>query len=424
MAENVKNQVLKVKVFNVGQGDHILLELPNGEFGIIDSYYDKDFGWSEMPSLSYLKSLKKSDITISFICISHPDYDHTKGLNSFFKWVLDKSIIIRNIWMFSGESLSEVIEDYAETLEALQHSLNTKTQIDSITNRAAKITKELTELYHFTKNNRKIVKYIENISQLNLIEDITFVSLGPLSRHVKEFNSKVRKKAYEFLLRGDSKKFADKNLLSSILLVIWGNHKLLFGGDTNKKIWFECLEEYIQTQNQALFGEIKSNFIKASHHGSKNSSSVILWKKILHRNQDNFIAISAGRNKKYKHPSFETIKHINMATSKINANTKIFSTNTCNNCIKNQGLPIVRLNWLKTEQKAIKEQTKIANVANRGKNLGTKLPSLSGFLGYEFQFDLLSDSLIVSQMIASGSNQSYSCIYPNLQNCSFPNCAI
>lgn len=421
MTKNIETPVLKVKLFNVGQGDHILLELPNGEFGIIDSYYDENLGWNEMPSLLYLKSLEKSDIIISFLCISHPDYDHTKGLNSFFKWILDEKILIRNIWMFSGESLSNVIIDYLEVLETLTDSLNNKKQIDSITNRAKKIEKQLIELYKFTKNNEKIVKYIENISQLNLVGDMKFVSLGPLSRHVKNFNSKARKKAYEFLLKGDSQKYVDKNLLSSILLVIWGNHKLLFGGDTNKKIWFECLEEYIETQNHKLFGEIKSNFVKASHHGSKNSSSVMLWKKILHPNQDNSIAISAGRNKKYKHPSLESIKHIKTVASKINANIKIFSTNTCDKCQKSQSLPKIRLNWVETKQKTIKEQTRIANIANRAKK---PVPKICGFLGYEFQFDLLNDSLTVSQMIVNGPNQKYSCIYPSSQNNPSPHCAI
>src|SRR5690242_1735224 len=67
---------LTVFLFNVGQGDHILLKLPNGEYGIIDSYYETRLGLKEPPALTLLDSLMTKDSKkpiISFICISHPD---------------------------------------------------------------------------------------------------------------------------------------------------------------------------------------------------------------------------------------------------------------------------------------------------------------------------------------------------------------
>ena len=50
---------LKLFLFNVGQGDHMLIELPNGEFGIIDFYYQTNMNQNCVPALVYLKKLKE-----------------------------------------------------------------------------------------------------------------------------------------------------------------------------------------------------------------------------------------------------------------------------------------------------------------------------------------------------------------------------
>src|SRR5947209_4288791 len=96
-------QRLKVYLFNVGQGDHILLELPNGKYGIIDFYFEAAVGLREPPALTYLESVRRRNpekpITISFICISHADYDHIKGVDTFLRAVAENGIDVENFWL-------------------------------------------------------------------------------------------------------------------------------------------------------------------------------------------------------------------------------------------------------------------------------------------------------------------------------------
>ena len=53
-----KENNLQVYLFNVGQGDHIMLKFPNNEYGIIDFFYDASQNIIEPPALSYFKALE------------------------------------------------------------------------------------------------------------------------------------------------------------------------------------------------------------------------------------------------------------------------------------------------------------------------------------------------------------------------------
>ena len=48
-------------MFNVGQGDNLLLKLPNGKFGIIDFFFSEKsyLNQREPPALTFLKKIQK-----------------------------------------------------------------------------------------------------------------------------------------------------------------------------------------------------------------------------------------------------------------------------------------------------------------------------------------------------------------------------
>ena len=73
----------------------------------------------------------------------------------------------------------------------------------------------------------------------------------------------------------------DKNYLSHILKIGFGETGLLFGGDTHLRIWMNCLQKYESKAYDYLdkYGKIASHFVKVSHHGSSKSSSKKLWRE-------------------------------------------------------------------------------------------------------------------------------------------------
>src|SRR5258707_13541528 len=105
------DSVLRVYLFNIGAGDHIMLEFPDGSLGIIDFYFQANpLGLSEVPALTYLRHLRdekkrRSDdkpIVINFLCISHADLDHLTGLDELLEFVEtpDNNTHLENLWLF------------------------------------------------------------------------------------------------------------------------------------------------------------------------------------------------------------------------------------------------------------------------------------------------------------------------------------
>lgn len=92
---------------------------------------------------------------------------------------------------------------------------------------------------------------------------------------------------------------------SIVMKLIYGETSVLLQGDSTAKI-----EEYLLS----LDGEkLKSNILKAGHHGSRTSSSPNYVKKV----SPDFVAISSGRENSYGHPHkevVETLKTLNIKT--------------------------------------------------------------------------------------------------------------
>lgn len=92
---------------------------------------------------------------------------------------------------------------------------------------------------------------------------------------------------------------------SAIIKFVYGNNRFLFTGDAESKVERFLVDKY---------GEfLKSDLLKAGHHGSKTSSSDNF---ISYVNPD-FVMISAGILNKFNHPSPETIEKFNKINSAI-----------------------------------------------------------------------------------------------------------
>lgn len=73
-ATPLENQILTVHFIDVGQGDSILVQTPNGRTMLVDGG-KKEAGEDV---IAYLKSLQIDEINV--IVATHPDYDHIGGL--------------------------------------------------------------------------------------------------------------------------------------------------------------------------------------------------------------------------------------------------------------------------------------------------------------------------------------------------------
>jgi len=347
---------LKVFLFNVGQGDHLMLQFPDGSYGLIDFFFDPDSKAFEPPSLSYFKALKKTlpkeafdQLTISFFCISHTDKDHVKGVANTISWFYENGILIKDIWLGAARDKTQMVKFLREKVNALidEFDLDDRLEFNDTINSYNRNLEDFFE--YFEKWKKKdfnslryenadvgLGEYLCDIRSLrnpcSISEDCEAVNIGPLGTMLDDYLDDVNLEIVKTdILKIEDKDRIDKNLISHILKIKFGEVNLLFGGDTHIKIWEKCLEQYDNTSYPYIknYGNYDANFIKVSHHGSRNSSNEKLWQKIISNEGNVFLGISAGRHGRFKHPHSETLKHIK--TEKKDAT--ILSTNICSTCL-------------------------------------------------------------------------------------------
>ncbi len=239
-----KEGILTFAVLDVGQGDALYIESPNGNQVIVDGG----------PGNNLLKALPKVipfyDRDIDMIVVTNPDSDHYEGFIKF----LDKY------------------------------------KVDSI-------------LEPGTTNAYPAYAVFEKkIEQKNIKKTIA----------IRGQNIDLGGGAYLQVL------FPDRNVSqvspntgSIVMKLVYGDTSVLLQGDSISNI-----EQYLLE----LDGEyLKSDILKAGHHGSKTSSVLEYVEKVAPK----WTVISSGENNSYGHPHKETLQTTD--------SLKIPTFDTCNN---------------------------------------------------------------------------------------------
>jgi len=224
---------LSIYVFDVGHEHHSLIELPNGEFGIVNSYYQIIKYKKELPALSYLKYLfRKRKIVISFVCITNFHYDNMIGINALFDWVLKNEILVRDILM------NDYPSSWHEVDAVLQHLVPEA---------------ELSGVIRKRKLIRNFVNYLENIEQKSKKKPIYFQNDPFLIRSkdvviysTSETLPAIKREQYQDLKRLKNKPFStSKKSISATLSLEFGVNTMMLGGDSGKGYWRNKIEEYL-----------------------------------------------------------------------------------------------------------------------------------------------------------------------------------
>ncbi|MEL6852728.1 MAG: hypothetical protein AAFP92_29735 [Bacteroidota bacterium] len=330
---------LRVVVFSVGSGDHILLCLPNGKYGIIDLHSQwKRLRQLEPPAVTYLRNkFNNKKFQLAFLHLSHGDFDHIKEFKSTWQFLEQKNSLPEYFLTFVGGNI----------LNLLMALKNHAKQIRDKNGRqfVSRLAKELDYITKVGNNGGQEYKtqHITGITRLPISttwEGFTKVfALAPLAKHTNTFNQRVvNQKDLQSLLPDEedvylgesSKSSVNKNFVSGALLMNCCNLNLIFGGDVTDEMWIDILKEIRTSYPEVNESAWRAHFIKGSHHGSRHSSSIHIWQKLiadLPEGPDKHVVFSAG--KKYKHPAKETWDHIELASEGFDSNVIPLSTNMC-----------------------------------------------------------------------------------------------
>jgi beta-lactamase superfamily II metal-dependent hydrolase len=300
------NKPSSFKMLKAYNGDCIVIRCNNEQGNEINILIDG--GTSSTFDYSLKKEIKELKF-IDLIILTHIDSDHIGGLIRFFKNSIINRIEVKNIWVNfpdiieipSGEKISF---GQAKTLESLIkekmpnaiinnyiHSENGTLFFEGIEITIISPTKEiLTTLYNSWPRIKESEKELDE-SKTNISKDNGLTN----DKHLSKLN--------KIPFKPDKSTFNDLINASSIAIILESaDLKLLLLADSRPEI----IEKYL-IENYSTEKKLKVDYVKVSHHGSKNNTSQEMLNYI---DCDNYIISTNGGASKHKHPSRETIARI------------------------------------------------------------------------------------------------------------------
>ena len=310
---------IKIVVFDVGEGDSILVGFPvNGEmkWGMIDCCERKD--QFEPPVLTFIRD--NGIQSLEFVCITHFHYDHYRGLPKVLDYFKENGYPIHWFWRYGIVSPTDVLirmYEYAEELRYMTKSEEMELSITVEEKQFAKErVKELKKILDWRNETAKEMReqgtpFLRRLHGGTMFHrygrDIAFYCLAPTGDVALEREEYIARAAAGFadILAEDAQ---HANISSAIVLLTFGKARMLFGGDAGKDIWANSIE-LLKKSGVVSKGKIDADFVKASHHGSRHSSSGDFWASVLRKNA--LVTISADqRGNCYGHPHSETLDDI------------------------------------------------------------------------------------------------------------------
>lgn len=269
---------LEVAFLNVGQGDCILLCFPDGKNMLIDSGKNSTTlglttGENKKNSAIIDEALQAKDIeTLDYVLATHQDSDHIGNLSYVFEHYQVNTFFKPNV-KATHEIANGLPADFNTGLDKSQGGLVSS-------------TKGYAQLLVDAYNE-------PNCTTITFDKDSDF-------SHSFTFEEKTLSYTMDFLTPikpALQVGYKDANDYSPILLLTYGNTKLLLTGDAEKEMEKEFVEH---------IEDLDVDILKVGHHGSETSSSAAFLDKV----NAEYAVIQCGNDKGYQHPRRQTLDRL------------------------------------------------------------------------------------------------------------------
>lgn len=241
---------LTVHFIDVGQGDSIYIELPDGKNMLIDGGDNKTA--VENALCTYLHSRMGTDLKIEYLVLTHTDSDHVGGLDR----VLDE-FEIANVYMPKITTEQITTKVYAAFVRAVED-----------------------------ENARVIYNGDDSdIDGGNYLFDFFCAD--------EEFFSKIN----------DKSSAEKKNAQSPFIFLTYAGVKILFTGDATEG---KDSEQLLLDKISGSELKYDVDVLKVGHHGSETSTSA----EFLQAVKPEYAVIECGEGNKYDHPRQQTLDRL------------------------------------------------------------------------------------------------------------------
>ena len=236
---------LLVHMLDVGQGDCIYVQLPDGKDMVIDCANYNDSGEYEKKTFDYLDAYITDD-TVEYLMLTHCDSDHVYFMDELLERYQVEKLFMPNVLATPGTSSANKAK-LQEQIDELDTSRFTdKDTIDSITYAEFFIAA-------LTEPNCEIVLNVDTDEKTNsiIIEETTYrlVFYCPTQEYYDDYGLNTAER---------------KNAISPIGILEYNDRKIMLTGDSN---------EYNEPLVMARTGKIDCDVLKVGHHGSATSTS-------------------------------------------------------------------------------------------------------------------------------------------------------
>jgi hypothetical protein len=255
--------LLGIHVIGPRYGESIILQLPDGGVGVIDSFAPRR---GSHPVIAFLKSRFPSLTNLSFFAVTHPHADHC-----FRAAELLNSYPSREAWIFQPFPAGQV-QDYYKALQNLQQTERVEAAlglpVGSVALSLLQLENRIEKLRQ-TGLNFRYFSWPRNFTLCGERLNLHFLTPGDGCQN--DYAVAVAKAAKAIFSDGpaltakDQLPKPDHNLASGALLIEFGKTRALLMSDAEGPRWDAWLDSPAPEELRKPI-----HFIKASHHGSFN----------------------------------------------------------------------------------------------------------------------------------------------------------
>lgn len=254
---------LRIHFVDVGQGDCIMIQLPDGKNMIIDG---GDRGSDSVAAVNaYIDRLKgdAQKLTFDYLLLTHTDSDHVGGLDDV---ILREDVDVKKMFVPRLTTDQITTQVYRDFLSAIEQEKNV---VEGVTVEYSTVDSDFENLevgYRFD-----------------------FVTPTDDCYDMGIFNSAE-----------------GKNSVSPIIVMEFGGKKVLFTGDANEKYTEKWFADLIAADTQHSLDYYDVDVLKVGHHGSETSTGA----EFLEVVKPEYAVISYGEGNKYGHPREELLTRL------------------------------------------------------------------------------------------------------------------
>lgn len=236
---------LLVHMLDVGQGDCIYVQLPDGKDMVIDCANYNDDGEYEKKTFDYLDKYIEDD-TVEYLMLTHCDSDHVYFMDELLERYQVEKLFMPNVLAVPGTTSKDkkALQDQIDALDTSRF-----TDKDTV----GTITYAEFFIAALTEPDCEIVLNVDPDANTNsiIIEETTYrlVFYCPTQEYYDDYGLNTAER---------------KNAISPIGILEYNNRKIMLTGDSN-----EINEPLVMART----GKIDCDVLKVGHHGSETSTS-------------------------------------------------------------------------------------------------------------------------------------------------------